>query len=299
MSLLPHLVVDCRATLGEGLQWHDASQSWLWTDIQSARIWRHHPASMMTQSCPVRDRVGTFAVSRSGRLLLGFAKGLAWADVDWSLGVAAYESVAAVEPDLPTTRINDGRTDRAGYLVFGTMNEAIGHKPIGRIYQYSLRHGLRPLSVGMVGIANSICFSPSGTTMYFCDSMAGQIMRCDYDAETAMVGDIAPLVVLGPGDGLPDGSVVDVEGAIWNAQWGGAVVRRYSDQGTLLAESPLPVAHVTCPAFGGPGLNHLYATTARMDVAAERLARQPETGGVFEVDAHGARGIVDTLFEDQ
>jgi L-arabinonolactonase len=299
MSPLPRLVVDCRATLGEGLQWHDTSQSWIWTDIQGVRLWRHHPASMRTESCVVRDRVGSFAVSRSGRLLLGFSKSLEWADVDWGLGVVAYEPVAAVEPELATTRVNDGRTDRAGHFVFGTMNEASGHAPIGRIYQYSRRHGLRPLAVGTVGIANSICFSPSGTTMYFCDSMARRIMQCAYDAESATVQDIAPLVVLAPGAGLPDGSVVDADGAIWNAQWGGSVVSRYSPQGTLLAESAVPVAHVTCPAFGGPGLTQVWATTARMDVAAERLARQPETGGVFEIDAHGASGIVDTLFDDR
>ena len=93
-------------------------------------------------------------------------------------------------------------------------------------------------------------------------------------------------------------AAVDADGTLWNAQWGGAVVRRYSPQGALLSESVVPVDHVTCPAFGGPELRQLCTTTARMDVPAERLARQPETGGVFEVDAHGATGLIDPLFDD-
>jgi L-arabinonolactonase len=293
------LVVDCRATLGEGLMWHAATQSWLWSDIEGARLWRHHPASGAVQSCSVRDRVGAFTVGRSGRFLLAFAKSLEWADIDWDNGQASYVPIAALEADQPTTRSNDGRTDRQGHFVFGTMNEAEGHAAIGHLYQYSTRHGLRRLDVGRVGIANSICFSPDGVTMYFCDSMQGCITACDYDAARAAVSNLRVLVTLAPGHGMPDGSVVDAGGSIWNAQWGGAAVRRYSPDGELLATSPVPVDHVTCPAFGGPNMDVLCVTTARMLVPESRLATQPETGGLFRVNGHGAKGIADVEFDDR
>jgi L-arabinonolactonase len=284
--------------LGEGLMWNASTGVWLWTDIQGRRLWRHEPATGLTQSCDVHDRVGAFVVSRSGRFLLAFAKSLEWAEINWERGEARYDPITAVEPDAPTTRTNDGRTDRSGHFVFGTMNEAAGHAAIAHIYQFSTPHGLRRLDVGTVGIANSICFSPEGTTMYFCDSMARRIMRCDYDAARAAVGNIRPLVALEPDQGLPDGSIVDAAGTIWNAQWGGAAVRRYDTDGRLLATSPLPVDHVTCPGFGGPNLDVLCVTTARMDVADDRLAAQPETGGLFAIDAHGARGLVEREFAD-
>jgi sugar lactone lactonase YvrE len=298
MSRAATLTVDCRAVLGEGLTWHVATQAWLWTDIQSQRLWRHQPHSGLTESCELRDRVGAFVVARSGRLLLAFAKRLAWASIDWHSGAVSYTPILPIEADVPSTRSNDGRTDRAGNFVFGTMNEAPGHAPVGHIYQFSKQHGLRCLQVGTLGIANSICFSPDGTRMYFADSMTRRILQCDYDAQSASVADIRQFVALAPDQGLPDGSTVDAEGAVWNAQWGGAAVRRYSVEGELLSESPLPVAHVTCPAFGGAALDVLCATTARMDVAAERLAKQPETGGLFRVDALGARGIAEREFED-
>ncbi len=292
------LTVDCRSVLGEGLMWHAATQAWLWTDIQGQRLWRHRPATGATQSCRVRDRVGAFVVSRSGRVLLAFAKSLEWADIDWNSGVARYVAIMPIDADVPSTRTNDGRTDREGNFVFGTMNEASGHAPIGHIYQFSLRHGLRRLDVGTVGIANSICFSPDGTTMYFCDSLTRRIMRCDYNAAAATVRNPRSLLTLDPVHGMPDGSIVDASGTIWNAQWGGAAVRQYTLEGELLSAWTVPVDNVTCPAFGGPNLDVLCVTTARMDVSDERLAAQPETGGVFTVRGHGARGPVEREFAD-
>ena len=292
------LIVDCRATLGEGLTWHAASGAWLWTDIEGRRLWRHEPARQVTQSCEVPDRVGAFVVARSGRLLLALAKQLAWAEVDWRTGRARITPIVAVEDDQPATRTNDGRTDRQGNFVFGTMNETDGHPATGHLYQYSTAHGLRRLNVEPVGIANSICFSPDGRTIYFCDSMQGRIMRGEYDAERAQVSRVAPFATIAADHGMPDGSVVDAEGGLWNAQWGGSAVRRYDAGGRHVATGPLPVAHVTCPAFGGPHLDILCTTTARMGVSEGHLDACPETGGLFMVDAGGARGLPEREFQD-
>ncbi len=116
------------------------------------------------------------AECESGEFLLGFTK------TDLPRRVGRHQEGEAVltevEPEVPHTRINDGRTDRAGNLVFGTMNEDRGRQKIGSFYQFSARHGLRRLALPSVGIANSICFSPDGRTMYFCDSVDRRIMQC-------------------------------------------------------------------------------------------------------------------------
>jgi len=292
------LVVDCRATLGEGLTWDAHAQVWLWTDIEGRRLWRHDPSTGTTHHCAMPDRVGTFVVAQSGRLLIGLAKQLAWADIDWAQGVATCTPVVDVERDQPTTRVNDGRVDRHGHFVFGTMDEADGHPATGHLYQYSTRHGLRRLDVGPVSIANSICFSPSGDSIYFCDSPTRRILRGRYDPDRATIDAVETFVTLAEGQGVPDGSVVDADGALWNAEWGGAAVRRYAPDGTRLGSSPVPAAHVTCPAFGGPLLDVLCVTTARADVPAADLAARPDTGGLFRIDAHGARGLAERPFAD-
>jgi sugar lactone lactonase YvrE len=294
------LFVDCRCQLGEGIIWWARHRALLWTDIESSELWIHDARGTRAWTLPAR--LGSFVPCESGALLLGLENGLFRAEIDLaSVASDATPSLAPlveVEPDLPSTRINDGRTDRSGNFVFGTMNEAEGHPPIGSFYQWSARHGLRRLDLPRVGIANSICFSPDGTTMYFCDSPRQQIMSCAYDADGAAVTGIQPFASLGPLDGQPDGSIVDADGCLWNAAWGAGLVRRYRPDGKLDREIAVPAKNPTCVVFGGPALNELYVTSARQEMSEEELARMPEVGGVYRAAIKNVRGLPDRLFAD-
>jgi len=291
------LFVDCRCTLGEGIVWWEERRCLLWTDIEQSTLWMHRIDGSVTQKWPLPDRLGSFAVCESGRLLLGLAKNLAFADLVAHDGAALHiEPVMPIDPAFPRNRINDGRTDRAGNFVFGTMNE-VQDAPAGSFYQYSTRHGLRRLDVGGVVIPNSICFSPDGHTMYFCDSPDARIRQCEYDADSAQVRHVRDFVRLNERSGLPDGSIVDRDGCLWNAVWGAGLVRQYDPSGRLLSEIPIPSKNVTCVAFGGASLDELFVTSSRQEMTAQELAATPSSGSVFRV-ATASQGICDALFRD-
>jgi L-arabinonolactonase len=284
------LLVDSQCELGEALTWCTRRQAWLWSDIEQSRIWMHRPSDGLTRSFSTPDRVGAFVVCDSGALLLGLAKGLGLAalDIDGS-DPFDVRHLEAVEPDLPTTRINDGRTDRSGAFVFGTFN--VGHaEPIGSLYQYTRTHGLRRLDVGSVTCANSICFSADGGTMFFADSPTRRILRCDYNSERASVGPVTTFVELGAKQGLPDGSIIDGSGGLWNAEWGSGRVRRYDLSGQMTDEVRIATPHATCPAFGGADHSDLCITSARP------AARHPAAGGLFHARIERMHGIPDELF---
>jgi sugar lactone lactonase YvrE len=293
------LVVDSRCTLGEGILWDARRDALLWTDIERSMLWLHHTDDGSTRTWRLPDRLGSLALCESGRLLLALAKGLYLADIDGppeaELAVAL---LVPLEIDLMSMRTNDGRTDRAGNFVFGTMNEHPDKAPIGTFFQYSIRHGLRPLALGGVAIPNSICFSPDGGTMYFCDSMSGRILQCRYDAESATVSDFRVFVEFGPGRGLPDGSVIDADGCLWNAEWGAARVRRYTTGGTIEREIAVPAKNPTCPVFGGRDLTELYVTSARQELTPQELAARPDAGGVYRAQPEGVRGLPEARFRD-
>ena len=65
--------------------------------------------------------------------------------------------------------------------------------------------------------------------------------------------------------GKPDGMTIDAEGMLWIALWEGGCVGRWDPQtGSVLDTMPVPARRVTSCAFGGPQLDELYITTARI-----------------------------------
>src|SRR5579871_4836963 len=164
MSPRAEVVVDGKNELGEGVLWSPAHSEVQWTDIFGRRFFSYRPSDGAIRSVALPDR------------LAGFAGGLEVFDLE----SGARGPIVSVEPDRPTTRVNDGKLDRRGRLVFGTMDEDPDRQPIGQVYSYDGGASPRALISG-VRISNSIAFSPDGRRMYFADTPA-KVIRCyDYD----------------------------------------------------------------------------------------------------------------------
>ncbi|MFG6459052.1 SMP-30/gluconolactonase/LRE family protein [Roseateles sp. BYS96W] len=288
--------------LGEGLQWHAPSGRWWWTDIESACLYAWTPGAATALQVRLPERVGCFVHARSGALLLAMAKRVArlvLPDLQATGSLDAEpETLAPLETQLPTTRANDGRCDRSGAFVFGTLNEAEPRRPIGGIYQYSRARGLRRLALDGVAIANSLCFSPDGRRLYYADTPTRRIMVCDYDSASARVSEPRVFVRKDAGDGFPDGSCIDAKGGLWNAEWGAGTVARYGPDGRLLGRYTVPVANTTCPALGGPAGDQLLVTTAREGLSTAELMSRPLSGSLFGMAVEPGLYLPEPLFND-
>ncbi|WP_369349530.1 SMP-30/gluconolactonase/LRE family protein [Stenotrophomonas sp. JAG2] len=291
------LLVDSRCTHGEGALWSARRQCLFWVDISERRLWQHRTADGSHRSWLLPDRPGCLAEGEDGRLLIALAGSLQRLDLDRDGDAPAppLEWLADVQPEVADTRSNDGRTDRAGNLVFGTMSEDPARAPLGRFYQFSMRHGLRELNLPAVVIPNAICFSPDGTTMYFCDSVRPALWCCDYDAGRAHCGPPRLFAALPDPGWEPDGAIVDAEGGIWNAQWRASRVVRYRPDGQVDRVVLLPVRNPTCVALGGPSLRQLMITSSRLDHTDAELAASPRAGGVFALET-GIAGLPEQPF---
>jgi len=296
------LLSDLRCTLGEGIVWDDQLNVLWWTDIQESLLWQHDPATGLERQWPLPQRVGSFVLTDApGVLILGLAKKIVLFDTH----TGTLQPLADVEPDNPTTRVNDGRADRFGNYVFGTMHEG-GPEPTGSFYRFTPMGVLQRLALPNIAIANSIAFSPDGATMYWCDTESRRIHACDYDGQTGEVTNIRVFADLRDADnaadagathkGSPDGSTVDAEGCLWNAEWGGNRLTRYAPDGRVLAQVPLPASQPTCPAFGGPAFETLYVTSARDGLSARRLDEDVNAGAVLQVALPNVRGLPEARF---
>lgn len=278
------LLVDARAQLGECVLWCERLRALYWTDIEGATISRWHSADAQVRVWRLPERVGSFALCEApNQLLLGLASGIALFDLE----SGAMTPTIAVEADLPETRLNDGRCDAEGRFVFGTFNA--GGAAIGSFWRVGPDLAVERLPLPRVAVANSIAFSPDGRRMYFADSPTREIHCVDYHAD-GRLGTPRLFARLRADEGYPDGSTVDADGALWNAQWdGGCVVRYEAGSGAETARLALPATRPTCVAFGGAALERLFVTTARIGLSETALRAQPAAGGVFAL-APGVSG---------
>jgi len=288
-----NLLIDGKHLLGEGVLWCARSQCLLWTDILGATLWRHRPASGETESWPMPEPLATFALTADDdKLLLGLASQLAW----FNFSTKTVTPICKVEADLPHTRINDGRCDRAGRFVFGTKNDAPDLARCCSFYRLNTDLTLERLALPAVAISNSICFSPDGRIMYYCDSPAKTIHCCDYDTAAGSTANPRLFADLQQQPGVPDGSTVDSQGYLWNAQWGGYRVLRLAPDGSIDRMIKVPVAQPSCVALGGADLDTLYVTSARESLTAAALLAEPAAGGMFQLRLEDIRGLPEMRF---
>ncbi|MFC4296325.1 SMP-30/gluconolactonase/LRE family protein [Novosphingobium tardum] len=261
--------------LGEGIVWDSLSEAFVWTDIHERLLFRLHWPSMRLEQFSLPLRLGSFALTRDpSRILAAFEIGFAWYDLesgscDW-----------ICRPALPRgVRFNDGRVDRKGRFVAGTMVEdarAAGSPTAGMLYRLESSGEVTELLDG-IGITNSLCWSPDGLTMYHADSTVGVVNAYDYGAQLERRREVARIMP----PGVPDGATVDAEGRIWVALWGGGCVATYSPDGLLLDNIPVPVSQPTCVALGGQDLDVLAITSAHDGLPQTARSRETDAGGVF------------------
>jgi sugar lactone lactonase YvrE len=241
--------------LGEGPCWDAATGALYWIDGPPGRVHRLDVHGLHA-SWEVGQPVGAVFPRAAGGLVVAARDGFLALDT----GTGETALLAAVESDRPGNKLNDGACDRAGRLFAGTM--AADESPgAGALYRLDADLTLTELVTG-VGISNGIGWSPDNRLMYYSDSLAYRVDVFDYDPATGAISGRRPFAPVGGGDIMPDGLAVDAEGGVWVAQWGGSALGRYDAQGRLEAAVPFPHANVTSCAFGGPGLDRLYVTTA-------------------------------------
>lgn len=255
--------------------------SLVWVDVYGGALWRLG-ADGSTASHAFTAPVGFAALRIDGGYVVGANDQLVF--VDHSFQVDADP----VEVALPTgVRLNDGACDPVGRLWFGgaCADGTHGRAPL---YCYEPRNGELRAIRSDVTESNGLAWSPDGRTMYYVDTGEPVIQAYDYDLESGSISRRRDLVRIDRG--LPDGLIVDSDGALWLAVWEGAVVHRYSPDGDLIAEFETPMSNPTCPALGGSDGRTLVVTSGWEGMSDAKRAAEPWAGHVISttVDATGS-----------
>jgi sugar lactone lactonase YvrE len=272
------IAVACACELGERPVWDPLTATLWWVDVLTGGLHSLHPTrGHRTTSLEVA--LGTVGLRTGGGVVAASAQSIVLLDAD---GLPDADPIAV---DFGAgLRFNDGAVDPAGRLIVGTT-ATDGRRHAGALYAVEATGAVRVL-LDAVTESNGVGWSPDGSILYYVDSGEQAIRTYAYDPEAATLRDRADLTVIDESSGVPDGLVVDAEGAIWVALWGGAAVRRYAPDGTLLSSCRTPVSQPTCPAFGPDGV--LYLTTAWEGIDASARDVEPWAGHLLQRPANVA-----------
>lgn len=277
-------VLPVQATLGEGPVWIGRDAALWFVDIKQRHVHRFDPATGAADRWDAPDQVGWVLPAADGGMIAGLTSGLHRFDP-----TAGTFTPVATPPGHPVgNRLNDAATDAAGRIWFGTMDDGEVAET-GRLYRYA-DGGIADSGLDPVCITNGPAIGDA--TLYHTDTLGKTIWRATI-RDDGTLGPAERFVTIEEGAGHPDGSVVDAEGCLWVALWGGWGVRRYDPSGALIGTIRLPASNITKIAFGGPDLTTAYATSARKGLDAAALAEQPEAGNLFAFDP-GVKGVAVT-----
>ena len=275
--------------LGEGPLWDVEEQALYWVDTRGAKIRRLDWATGERRDWGVPEMIGSMALRAGGGAVIALRTGVH--TFDFETGTATL--VADPEAGDPATRFNDGKVDRQGRFLTGTMETRISGEPRGSIYRLDPDLSLHRLTGGVI-VANGPCFSPDGETFYFADTGRRAILAYDYDVDTGALGPERVAVDTSPCDSGPDGGTVDSEGYLWSALVHVGRIARFAPDGALDCMIDMPCTRPASVMFGGPDLDILFVPSIRD--SGNLRGDRPIDGALFAVHGLGVTGLPEPRF---
>jgi L-arabinonolactonase len=285
------VLVDVKTILGEGPLWDVEEQRLYWIDSLGMSVFRATADGREIRAWDVPQKIGSMALRKSGGAVVSLARGFHFLD----LRTGNVDLIVDPEPGRTNNRLNDGKVDRRGRFIAGSM-DTMEEGPNGALYRLDPDLSLHKLDDKII-VSNGPCWSPDSKTFYFGDTWSGEIWKYDYDLATGSVANRRTFAKVDTSrGGAADGSTVDAEGCLWNALVYDGRLVRYRPDGSVDRIIEMPVKKVTSVMFGGPALDILYVTS----MAKPPLPRFPgdgvQRGSLFAIYDLGIRGVPEPRF---
>jgi sugar lactone lactonase YvrE len=280
-------LLPVRNQLGEGPLWRTDEQALYWVDIEGKAYHRYIPATGEQERVEVGVLLGVMRFRRSGGMVMATSAGIQL----WDDKAHQLTPIANPEKGKPNARFNDGAVDPQGRFWAGTMAPGA---PSSALYRLDTDHRLQKIDEPF-GTSNGIGWSLDGRTLYFTDSPAKMIYAYDFDPASGNATYRRPFIHTPQEPGFPDGLIVDGQGFLWSARWGGWKINRYDPAGKLERVISMPVEFPTSCVFGGPDLTELYITSAWTELGEQGKDAQPWAGDIFRLHTD-IRGQVEPFY---
>lgn len=275
--------------LGESPLWDPRYDLLWWVDIVKKQLFAATEDGSVVNNWEFSEPVCSIGLATGG-LIAAFASGFALINLDGTVKKLPGPSLT-----LPGIRFNDGKADRYGRFLSGTMRTSDEVEGLGTLWRLDNDGRVEKIEEGF-RLSNATCFSPDGKTLYFADTLERIIRRYPYDPITGSLGPREDFINTAYMKSAPDGATVDSEGYLWVALVETQTVARFNPSGKLDRLIEVPIPFPSCPAFGGKDLNKLYVTTIA-DSGHRLSTDHPDGGRILEISDLGVHGLAEGIFD--
>ena len=281
--------------LGENVIWDHNRSLLLWTDIEGKTFNSCSENGLNYKKIKLNEKLCSFGLTRQNKIIAAFEKGLFICDLNLNI----IKKILDFNKNNKNIRLNDGKCDTFGRFIVGGYNET--GKVNTKIISLNSNLNISNL-INKIGCTNSIEFSNCGNYFYYSDSFFKHIYKCNYDNKQGKILRSKIFVKLKNNEGFPDGSCIDNDNGLWNAQYNGSCVQEFKEDGSYGNKIYIPCPQVTCVCIGGKNLDVVFITTAKENWTSELDKKYPLAGSIFYAKLNlfsNAKGRKINMFDDK
>lgn len=284
----PRVIWNIKCKLGEGTLWVKEHNSIYFVDIKKKKICILNIKNNKKKQIKVNKEVGFLAHVKKNIFILGLQGEIRIQNLK---SKKILKSIFT-EPNIKLNRTNDGKTDSAGNLWFGTMDNLERKIEKGSLYKLDKNLILTKVDKNY-RITNGPAFLDQ-YNFYHTDSSKKKIYKIKINKHNQII-DKKIFKTFSDKEGVPDGMTLDKNKNLWVAHYHGACISVFNNKAKLIHRIQFPAKNITNCTFGGKNNNELFVTSATKGMNSAELRKYRYSGSLFSVKTN-SKGILQKKF---
>ncbi len=284
----PRVIWNSKCKLGEGTLWVKEHNSIYFVDIKKKKICILNIKNNKKKKIKINKEIGFLAHIKKNIFILGLQGEIRIQNLKSKKIIKSI----LIEPKIKLNRINDGKTDPAGNLWFGTMDNLERKIEKGSLYKLDKNLSLTKIDKNY-RITNGPAFIDE-LNFYHTDSSKRKIYKIKINKNNKIL-DKKIFKKFSNKVGVPDGMTLDNNKNLWVAHYHGACISVFNNKGKLIHRIQFQAKNITNCTFGGTNNNQLFVTSATKGMNSTDLRKFRYSGSLFSVKTN-CKGFLQKKF---
>ena len=284
----PKVLWKLKCKLGEGTLWIKEHNSIYFVDIKKKQICILNIKDNKKKLFKVNKEIGFLAHIKNNIFILGLQDELRIQNLKSKKIIKSI----FIEPNIKLNRMNEGKTEPVGNLLFGTRDKIERKIEKGSLYKLDKNLLLTKVDTNYM-ITNGPAFIDQ-YNFYHTDSSKKLIYKIRINKKNKIIDKVIFKRFLTK-DGSPDGMTLDNRNNLWVAHYGGSCISVFNNKAKLIHKILLQAKNITNCAFGGKNNSEIFITTATKGMNKGDLQKYRYSGFLFSVKTN-VKGILQKKF---